>query len=446
MFSSSSGQRVAGVTGLRKAGPRCQYFRFATAVAVVTALLATTSCATSAANNAGTTAACRTLEAQLPWPEGVREQLQKTIDAHSSCTGTARGDKPPAAIFDWDNTVVKNDIGYGTNFWMLRNDKVLQPANKDWKSTSRYLTEAAAKALTTACGTETPAGQPLKTSSNVDCADEILAILDEKTRSGEPAFEGLNARRLNGAYAWGTALSAGYSEEQLGHFALAMKQENLSAAEGSTQTVGSQQVDGYIRIYPQIKDLIGTLQAHGIETWVVSASPEPVVKAWAGDVGIDAKHVVGVRSVYENGIQTTHLKGCGGVPDGEDSVMTYIEGKRCWANQEIFGVAGPSAFEQLPAERRQILAAGDSGTDVTFVADATEARLVVNRNNAEIMCRAYDNEGGNWLITPMFIDPKPQRSEPYACATEAYTNPDNSKGPVKREDGSIIPDQMDRVH
>jgi hypothetical protein len=92
------------------------------------------------------------------------------------------------AIFDWDNTVVKNDIGYGTNFWMLRNDKVLQPANKDWKSTNRYLTDAAAKALAVACGADTPAGQPLKTSSNTECADEILAILEDKTRSGEPAL------------------------------------------------------------------------------------------------------------------------------------------------------------------------------------------------------------------------------------------------------------------
>lgn len=430
----------------RKEFRRKQYFRFATTAAVVATLMSAASCATAPATNTQPAAECRQLDAQLAWPSEVRGQLQKTIDAHSSCTGTARGDKAPVAIFDWDNTVVKNDIGYGTNFWMLRHDKVLQPANKDWKSTNRYLTDAAARALTAACGTDTPAGQPLKTSINTECADEILAILEDKTRSGEPAFEGFNARHLIGAYAWGTALSAGYTEEQLGQFALSMKQENLLAAQGSMQTVGSQQVDGYIRIYPQIKDLIGVLQAHGIETWVVSASPEPVVKAWAGEVGIDAGHVVGVRSVYEDGIQTSHLKGCGGIPDGEDSVMTYIEGKRCWANQVIFGVEGPSAFEQLPAERRQILAAGDSGTDVTFVADATEARLVVNRNNAEIMCRAYDNEDGKWLITPMFIDPKPQRSEPYPCSTKAYTNPDGSKGPVVREDGSLIPDQVDRVH
>ncbi|XAS66690.1 haloacid dehalogenase-like hydrolase [Micrococcaceae bacterium Sec5.7] len=414
--------------------------------ASLVAQMALAGCAANTGSGGSTVTECRQLDPGLPWFGNVRERLQTTIDAHSSCTGTFSGGRAPVAIFDWDNTVVKNDIGYGTNFWMLRNDKVLQPANKDWKTTDRYLTDAAAVALSAACGSETPAGQPLKTSTDAECADEIVAVLDDTTRAGEPAFAGFDARRMTGAYSWGAALSAGYTEEDLEGFAAAMKQENLGAPEGATQTVGTKQVDGYIRVYQQIKDLIGTLQAHGVETWVVSASPEPIVKVWAEEVGIDTAHIVGVRSVYENGIQTPHLKGCGGVPDGDDSVMTYIDGKRCWANQVIFGVEGPAAFEQLPAEHRQILSAGDSVTDVTFVGDATEARLVINRNKAELMCRAYDNDDGKWLVTPMFIDPKPQRTDPYACSTKAYTNPNNSPGPVKRVDGNVIPDQTDSVH
>ncbi|HWN33080.1 MAG TPA: hypothetical protein VNP03_10050 [Pseudonocardia sp.] len=72
---------------------------------------------------------CRTLDPSLTWYGDVRQKLQAAIDAHSSCTGTFAGSPAPVAIFDWDNTVVKNDIGYGTNYWMLRNDKILQPAN-----------------------------------------------------------------------------------------------------------------------------------------------------------------------------------------------------------------------------------------------------------------------------------------------------------------------------
>jgi len=132
---------------------------------------------------------------------------------------------------------------------MLRNDKILQPANQDWKTTDRYMTDAAAAALKTACGTDVPAGQPLRTSSSTDtaCADEILAILDDKTRAGEPAFAGYDARRLIGSYSWGHRAVGGYTAAQLAEFATAAKKENLGAAKGTTQTVGSQQVDGYIR-------------------------------------------------------------------------------------------------------------------------------------------------------------------------------------------------------
>lgn len=399
-----------------------------------------TSKATAAQSN------CRQLDASLKWHEGVREFLQKAIDANGTCTASDRARK--VAIFDWDNTVVKNDIGYGTNFYMLAHDLILQPPNQDWHQTSRYLTDAAATALRAACGSNVPAGKPLPTSTNTKCADEILAVLEDETTSGEPAFAGFDERRMTGAYAWGAALSAGYSADELGDFARKMKEQNLTAPEGATQKVGTKNVDGYIRVYPQIKDLIGTLQAHGIDTWVVSASPEPIVKVWAPEVGIDAAHVVGVRYMYDAaGKQTAHLMGCGGVPDGDDSVITYIDGKRCWANQVIFGVHGPAAFDQLPADRRQVLAAGDSVTDVTFVGDATAASLVINRNKPELMCRAYNGlftHGGTWAINEMFIGPLPQHA-PYQCAS-AYTNSDGTKGPVLGSDGKPVPDQVDSIY
>jgi len=125
--------------------------------------------------------------------------------------------------------------------------------------------------------------------------------------------------------------------------------------------------------------------------------------------------------------------------------MTYVDGKRCRANQAIFGVKGPAAFEQLPTERRQILAAGDSVTDVTFGGDATAVHLVINRNKPELMCRAYDNTDGKWLINPMFIDPKKSVADPYPCSTTAFTKSDSTSAPLRRDDGSAVPDQKDTV-
>ncbi|MBF9325666.1 HAD family hydrolase [Mycobacteroides chelonae] len=402
-----------------------------------------------AACNVGTPAAsaapgCRQLDPTLPWYGEVRERLQAAIDANSTCTGTWKRPTKAIALFDWDNTEVKNDISDATLAWMLRHDKIRQPG--DWHSTSRHITEVAATALREACGTETPAGRPLPTSTNAACADEILAIREGKTHDEQEAFTGYNQRWSNGAYVWTVALTAGYTADEVAQFAQAAKRENLDAPIGATQTIGTTTVAGYVRVYPQIKDLIATLHAHGVSTWVISASSEVVAKVWSPEIGIPTNQVIGVRSVYDaNGRQTPHVKGCGGQPDGADTVITYVDGKRCWANQVVFGVQGPAAFEPYDVNKRQILAAGDSTTDVTFVDDATAAHLVINRNKTELMCRAYDNADGKWLINPMFIDPYPQRMEPYLCATDGRTNPDGSTGPLLRTDGTVIPDQKDTV-
>jgi hypothetical protein len=276
----------------------------------------------------------------------------------------------------------------------------------------------------------------------VACTDEILAVLDNETSTGATAFNGYDARRTLGDYEFSAALAAGHTEAEITEYAAAAKKQNLSAAEGTEDTVGTKKVDGYIRVYPQMKNLISVLQGNGIEPWVVSASPEPIVKVWAPEVGIDDAHVVGIRSVYADGKMTPAMQPCGGTSD----VITYVDGKRCWANQAIFGINGPAAWAQAPPDVRQIFGAGDSTTDVTFVSDATKGHLVINRDKTELMCRAYDNQGGNWVINPMFIDPEEQQTEPFKCSTAGYTEPDGNETALRRPDGSIVPDQADAVH
>lgn len=156
---------------------------------------------------------CRQLDPSLSWHDGVREFLQRAINANSTCMGTVVPGQNKVAIFDWDNTVVKNDIGRGTNMYLLKNNLVLQPPRKDWSRTSRFITPAAVKALTKACGTRVPAGKPLPTNRNAACADEIIAITSGKTRAGEEAFKGYNHRWMEASFVWGGNLAAGYQEE-----------------------------------------------------------------------------------------------------------------------------------------------------------------------------------------------------------------------------------------
>lgn len=390
---------------------------------------------------------CPKLERPQDWYGANAARLQKVIDERGRCSWGARPPQNrPYAVFDWDNTVIKNDISDQTIFWMLRNDKILQPKGRNWNSTSQYMTTAGARALRDACGGLAAAGQPLPTSTDVRCADEILSVRKTgETTHGDTVFAGYHHRRMEASYAWVSQILAGYTPAQVRRIAAQARSAALDAPVGATQRVGSSSEVAWIRYYPQMRDLIRTLDAAGITPYVVSASPKEFADVWGQGVGIDRAHTLGIRQVVRNGRLTGHLKGCGGAPDGADSIMTYIDGKRCAINEEIVGITGARALRPAPKVLRPTIAGGDATTDVSMLMDATGARVVLNRNKDELMCRAYDNADGKWLVNPMFIQPLPRKSDPYPCATTAFTDANGNPGPVLRANGRVIPDQRDRV-
>lgn len=383
---------------------------------------------------------CRTLAADPGWYGDNRDRIDKLIGELGTCGANGSvADGAPLALFDWDNTMVKNDIGDATFFWMVRNGKLRAPAGGDWASTSPYLTPQAAAALAKACAAAKP-GQPMPTDTDTGCADELVSVYtDGETRADEPAFAGFNARRFEPSYAWAAQMLAGWRESELTGFAEAARRENLDAPEGAEQKVGSDDETGWVRYYPQMRDLVETLRANGFDVRIISASAEPVVRVWAADLGFTPDKVMGVRTERDGDVLTLKLVPCGG-----ETAIPYIEGKRCRVNEEVFGVKGAAAFEQQPEPKRAAFAAGDSDTDVTFLSDATGLRLVLNRQKTELMCTAYDNSDGRWLVNPMFIKPM-DKGDTYDCATEGYIEPSGKEAPLHRADGSVVPDQEDRV-
>ncbi|MGW6061745.1 haloacid dehalogenase-like hydrolase [Streptomyces sp. NPDC055189] len=419
----------------------------ATAATLVAAPASLPAAAATPAKSTAAKAHCPQLSKKLTWYGDNRDRLQQMIDERGRC-GSHRGhdEKRPVAAFDWDNTVVKNDITDATIAWSLHHDKILRPAS--WKSTSKWMTDAADKALTKACGTKVPVGKPLPTSKNTACADEIFEVREDgKTMSGAAAFAGeWDHRHTVPQYAWVPQLFAGHTVPELESYAAKARKQVLAAPVGATQKVGTHEIPGYARYYEQQRDLIRTLKKAGFDVYIVSAGSEPVTEVWSKGVGIDRKHTIAIRSVLDRkGRITTWNQGCGDVPVNKGEAIPYIDGKRCWINQEIYGVKGKSAWDKQDPSHRIALGGGDADTDVTFVGDATGAHLVLNRNKNEIMCRAYDDADGRWVVNPMFIEPLKQKPDLYPCSTSANNEPDGSKGPILREDGSVVPDQADAV-
>ncbi|MFF4966201.1 HAD family hydrolase [Streptomyces sp. NPDC001037] len=392
---------------------------------------------------------CPRLTVSDGWYGNNQARIQQLIDRYGNCGPHRHGGRTqPVAVFDWDNTVIKNDVGDATMYWLLRNSRIREPEHGDWRTTSRYLTSAAARALHTACPAGTGQNHTLPTATDTVCADEILSVYGEAaTTSGDAAFAGYDRRTMEPSYAWLAQLTHGWTAAQVRFFAAAARAENLAAPLGATQKVGSTtDAAGYVRYYDQQRDLIRTLRRAGFDVWIVSASPQPVVDVWAEGVDVAPGNVIGIRSTTKRGRYTSHLSGCGTARPGDDSQITYIDGKRCWINKEIFGIWDAAASSVQPPSKRAVFAAGDSDTDVSMLRDATGLRLALNRNKTELMCRSYDDADGKWLVNPMFIGAKGRKDGPYPCATDGYIASDGTTAPVRRGDGSVIPDQSDTVY
>lgn len=326
------------------------------------------------------------------------------------------------AAFDWDNTMIRNDIGEATLAWMMRHDKLRMPqpgVASSWLATSRFLQVAAAAELAQACATAGLAQGFVRTSDNGACAVALMRIYDQgKTAQGAPAFAiqhptrggSANALRIEPAYAWLAQLLAGHTAAELAAFAEATIREGEAAAVGSTQRVGARTMPAWLRRYDAMANLVASLRRAGIEVWIISASPEPIVQIYAGKLGIPATRVIGVRTVPDaQGRGTATLQPCGDDLD----VIPFIDGKRCWLNTVAFGLRGPAAWQTPVA---LWLAAGDANTDATFVKDA-RWHLVIDRQKPRVMCPAMENRDGRWLIQPMFIEPLPPAQHALECAT-----------------------------
>ncbi len=390
----------------------------------------------------------KALRADLTWYGNNRADLTNWIAA-AGCASTSYDEtKKPIAMFDWDNTIGKNDFGDAITYYMIAQGKVLQPPNQDWGQTSPFLTAEAKAALTAACGNTVAAGQPLPTNTDTDCALEMLKLyIDGTTVAGQPGFSGQNFRYIEPTYAWTAQLMAGYTHAEIQGFAAAAINPQLIAAVDMTQTIaGRTGLNGWLRVYDQAKDLIDVIKSYGYDVWIITASPQDVIQVFAPMVGIAADHVVGIRSKTDGAGKLTYkFEGCGTVADDNQQMIPYIEGKRCWINKVVFGDQTINAMRKRADGKRQYFAAGDSDTDIEFLRDA-QYKLVLNRAKKELMCHAYYNANDQWRINPMYIQPRSPVAAGFNCSIDACKNESGTPGPCRDDAGNIIPHQDDAVH
>lgn len=195
-----------------------------------------------------------------------------------------------------------------------------------------------------------------------DIGEAILEVLDARDNGGRVAeYERLceTAGKPVG-YPWAAYQIAGLTERGVRDLTLEVIDRYLA--------------DGRIRLRPEMRDLIAVLQAHGWDVWVVSASAEPLVRAFAQLYGIPSNRVIGMRL-------------------GTDSRGVY--------QPEL---VGPNTFRAGKVEaidafigRRPVFATGDTETDIEML-DSARHRLLMDRGCG--ITRAAADRGRWWIQTP----------------------------------------------
>jgi len=358
---------------------------------------------------------------QSDWTEANKAAIQQYL---KQLTLTSKQKK--IAVFDWDNTMIKNDIGDAMIFWMLANNKIKNP--KTWAGSSSLLSESALQALVAHCPLSSNV-EFVATKNNSDCSEIILQIYtDGKLATGENAWrETFNRDWMEPAYAWAVQLAQGYTPSELRAMANVVIDQFSNNPIGQKLTLGKRQIDHWLQLYQPMKKLVSDLLDHGFDVWISSASSQYIVEEFARHVGLSNNRVIGVRPVLdkENRI-TTQFEGCGPTPAKQNLLINYRQGKRCWINKIIF--AEKDKQKQIDQPSPTHFAAGDSDTDMFFVRDAKEFHVVINRQKPEIMCHALafsqglKEKMGTWIINPMFIAPKSKKSSPYECQKFGFPN------------------------
>lgn len=333
------------------------------------------------------------------WAGDNQQQLIALMKAYGKNSPQYDPKLKPVAAFDWDNTMMKNDVGEATLLWLVAHHQVKRPAS--FAQMNPWLSKAALQALDKNCG---GTGDYLPTDKPA-CADTLLDIYYDKPLVNNAAAWNTSPdeNRVFPRYFFYAQLFAGYTPKALNQITHKALQFNLTNPLGKTQKIGSKEYPAYVRIYKPMVNLVKELKSNGFDVWIISASIQPSVEVVAEQVGIAKQHVIGVRQTLDSkGQLTDGFAACGPYAENNKDIISNSVGKRCWLNKIVFKLAPD---QQLTMPAAITFAAGDSEGDLVFLNDAQGGRLVINKNKPKVLCQALANSDKKWLINPMFIDP-----------------------------------------
>ena len=320
--------------------------------------------------------------------------LNKLISDNCSNSAGYNPDNRPYIVCDWDNTSAYSDAEETLAYYMATNFLFrVKPA--DFKAeisygvpvgNSRLLDDNAVPVSFAALisdlaedytwiYTNYSATGGRKTLAEIQATPEHQDFTAKLT----VLFDAVDANAANGGVCdeWQGQLFSGFSARQLEQIAAQSIHDNLrnelrnitlksaDSLNRRCKNVSATSFQG-MRIYPDMANLYQACMANGIDVYIVSASPEPIILPIATSpaygYNIPRNHVFGVLYATGNGLFEPAL--------AATRAMTWGPGKETFIKNELIAKKG----------REPLLICGDSDGDYEMLqAFATTKGLIINR-------------------------------------------------------------------
>lgn len=316
------------------------------------------------------------------WSEEVHARLLELIRAHGAGSPGYDPCHRPLAVFDFDNTLIAGDIG-DSAFADALEEGVLAPDGPDLRTLLEPLGAAHAAALRTLWP---KASWPAPAQPPAELRWRVHRAYDDLCREKGNAV----------GYPWMTMAYAGWTDAALTAFAertIARELERPMVAdriEGAGEPVT---VVRGVRLRPEMSALVAALARSGFDVFVVTASPEWLVREFAPRLGLPREHVIGMRATTTATRTTANL----------DGPPTYRAGKVAAIRTRV-----------PPGGRVPVFAAGDALTDLDMMEEASDLALYIDRGDPTVRARA---EARGWAIQ------RPFESEGAAAPAAAAVRP-----------------------
>jgi len=287
------------------------------------------------------------------WTESTHSRLEKLLSG-----------PPGLAAFDFDNTLIRGDLGEAVMYYILLQGLIGAELPEFWEEIKH---NAIADADL----------ETWKHLWKIYSAQEDAFSYEKLVEGLIGAYNAIAEKDgLEAAYRWTRVLFCGMPERELSTLARHVFAEN-QGPDLAPLIFHGKKIDNSIRMRGPLLRLVEAFQKSGWDVRIVTASPECTIQTASPSFGIDPVRVRGMRLEIENGILMPRIV----------EPMTFDGGK-------------VRALRESTQEKL-LFAAGDSFTDLGLLMEA-ENRLLVDRGNAKL--RALGEEHGFWIEKAEALD------------------------------------------